>query len=232
MFQNSSYKSSMVLNKRTGMGIRMENYVYIDMEKYKRLSHFNYFKSLANPYVGITADVDITRFYETIKKKNYPFFLPFLWCVSRAANGVREFRQRIIDDRIIEYDFCITSHTVAKEDGTYSYCQLDECMELEQFLEYAAIEQNKAKLLDSIDEDLTEYLSYLFVSSIPWVTYTSVINPTPFPADSNPRINWGKYVKRDNRIYMPVSVLCNHALVDGRQLGEFYRLLEEEIAGI
>lgn len=29
---------------------------------------------------------------------------------------------------------------------------------------------------------------------------------------------------------LPVSVLCHHALVDGRHIGDFYRYLEEEMA--
>lgn len=28
---------------------------------------------------------------------------------------------------------------------------------------------------------------------------------------------------------LPVSVLCHHALVDGRHIGDFYRYLEEEM---
>ena len=31
-------------------------YRYIDMTTYKRKSHFEYFKELANPYVGVTVN--------------------------------------------------------------------------------------------------------------------------------------------------------------------------------
>lgn len=30
------------------------NFKYLDMASYNRLSHFEYFKSLAQPYVGVT----------------------------------------------------------------------------------------------------------------------------------------------------------------------------------
>ena len=45
------------------------NYKYIDMETYKRRSHFEYFKSLAYPYVGVTVNVDITELLKTIKDR-------------------------------------------------------------------------------------------------------------------------------------------------------------------
>ena len=34
-------------------------YRYLDMDSYKRKSHFAYFNSLAYPYVGITVNVDM-----------------------------------------------------------------------------------------------------------------------------------------------------------------------------
>lgn len=50
------------------------NYKYINMETYKRKSHFEYFNSLAYPYVGITANVNITKLLKLIRIKKFPFF--------------------------------------------------------------------------------------------------------------------------------------------------------------
>lgn len=205
----------------------MEKPVYIDMSKYKRLKHFEYFKSLAQPYVGTTCDVDITAFYDWYKKNKYPFFLSFLWCISQAANQVAEFRQRIESDKIVEFLFCNTSHTVAKEDGTYSYCRLNGKMKFHEFIEYAGIQQEEARLNGDIEE--TETQSLFFISTLPELTYGALVQPTPFPADSNPRITWGKFYARENHIYMPVSVLCNHALVDGKHIAQFYQFLDSVI---
>ena len=54
----------------------------------------------------------------------------------------------------------------------------------------------------------------------------------PHPADSNPRITWGRYFTREGRTWLPVSVLCNHALMDARQLALFYEALEQELRGL
>ena len=101
----------------------------------KRKEHFNYFHSLAYPYVGITSEVDITEFYHYVKSKEYPF--------------------------------CATSHTVAKEDGTYAYCTLDARKNLQDFLEYASGLQEQAKMAGNIEEDAAEALSLIFVSTVP-----------------------------------------------------------------
>ena len=72
-------------------------YQYLDMEEYRRKDHFAYFSGLAYPYVGVTVNADITGLPENIKEKQLPFFLTINYLVSQAANGVREFRQRILD---------------------------------------------------------------------------------------------------------------------------------------
>ena len=206
------------------------NYKYIDMETYKRKSHFEYFNSLAYPYVGITVNVDITELLQVIKAKKLPFFFTICYCVSRSANQIAEFRQRILDNQIIEYDHCRTSHTVALSDGTYCYCDLDSSYSFEDYISYAAQEQEKAKQMNSITEEPEDVLDKFFVSTIPWVSYTALINPTPIPADSNPRITWGKYFEQNDKVLLPVSVLCHHALVDGLHISKFYELLSEQIS--
>ena len=93
-------------------------YRIIPMETYPRRAHFAYFSTMAQPYAGVTVSVEITHFLESVQEKGSPFFLSFLYCVSRAANQVPELRQRIWKGEIIEYQNCPTSHTVALPDGT------------------------------------------------------------------------------------------------------------------
>ncbi len=207
-------------------------YRYLEMESYKRKGHFEYFNSMAYPYVGLTVDTDITGLLKIIRREGLPFFLTFCYCASRAANGVAEFRQRILGGKIIEFDRCQTSHTVALEDGTYCYCTLDSSMPFRNYIAYAKEEQEKAKRAPSIQEEESEVLDKFFISTLPWLSYTALVQPVPFPADSNPRITWGKYFEQGDRVLLPVSVLCHHALVDGRHIADFYRLLTREMEQI
>ncbi|MFR8172785.1 MAG: CatA-like O-acetyltransferase [Marvinbryantia sp.] len=208
------------------------DYKYLNMETYKRKNHFEYFNSLAFPYVGLTVNVDITDLLKTIKAKKLPFFLSICYCVSKAANRVPEFRQRILNNQIVEYDYCLTSHTVALNDGTYCYCDLDSNRSFEDYIRYAVNEQEKAKQRNSINEEADDILGKIFISTIPWVSYTALINPTPVPADSNPRITWGKYFTENEKVLLPVSVLCHHALVDGLHISKFYDFLNKEMATV
>jgi ATP-binding cassette subfamily B protein len=60
---------------------------YIDMESYPRRSHFEYFRSLAYPYVGFTANVDVTNLIRYAKEHQASSFLAILWTAAQAANA-------------------------------------------------------------------------------------------------------------------------------------------------
>ena len=51
----------------------------------------------------------------------------------------------------------------------------------------------------------------------------------PFPADSNPRITWGKSFRQEGRTLLPVTLLVHHALADGIHLARFYEALDREL---
>ena len=203
-------------------------YRVIDWERYPRRAHFAYFNAMPDPYAGVTAEVDVTRFLTACKGAGTPFFLSFLYCAGRAANAVPELRQRILDGRPVEFASCDTSHTVMREDGTYSYCRLNCMRPFADYLPAAQALQEEAKAHGGLD-DGEDALSLLFISTLPWVRYTDLRQPVPSPADSNPRITWGKHAAEGGRTTMPVTLLVNHALVDGVHMGRFFAALEQEM---
>ena len=166
----------------------------INMDAYPRKKHFDYFRAMAYPYVGATVKTDITDFAKAVKREGLPFFLSFCYCAARAANDVPEFRQRIEGSGIVEFSHCPTSHTVALDDGTYCYCTLRSNMPFSEYLPLAVQAQKAARQARSVEDSEEEAGSLIFVSTLPWLSYESLIQPVPAPADSNPRITWGRYV--------------------------------------
>jgi chloramphenicol O-acetyltransferase type A len=201
------------------------------MSKYPRKAHFDYFRKMAYPYVGFTANVDVTDFVRSVNRNQLPFFLSLCYAVAQAANTVPELRQRIRGEGIIQYDWCQTSHTLALDDGTYCYCQLESDMNFKSYLRNAAAAQERARLERSLD-DGAEADSLLFISTVPDLSYTGLVQPVPSPADCNPRITWGKYFQQGDRLLLPLSILCHHALVDGSHIARFYTNLDMAISSL
>ena len=132
---------------------------------------------------------------------------------------------------MVECDRCPSSHTVALPDGTYCYCRLEADRPFADFLPYAAAEQARVKEAPSL-EDGEDGESLFFVSCVPWLSYTALTQPTPTPADSNPRITWGRWHRQEGRILLPMTLLANHALVDGIHIARFYENLDRELAAL
>lgn len=198
------------------MGPRM-----LDLAAYPRRAHFDYFRQMANPYLSVTAPCDITALRRLTQERGLPFFLTVLHCAINAANAVPELRQRIRGEGIVEYDRCLSSHTVALPDGTYCYCTLDCAQPLGAFLPAAQAEVARVKAAPSLD-DGADPDELFFVSSLPWLTFSAISLPTPTPADSNPRITFGKFTQEGDRVLLPVNLTANHALVDGLHLAAFF----------
>lgn len=205
---------------------------YIDLSDYPRKSHFAFFKQMAYPYVGFTANVDVTNLINAARARGGSPFLACLWAAANAANSVPELRQRIVEDRIAEFDHCDTAHTVAMPDKTFCNCRTDCRMELGDFLIYGKARQEEAMTHHGFVSTQDDETDLIFVSCVPWVAFTQVIQPTPIPADCNPRIVFGKFLREGEKTRMPLAIQANHALVDGRHLGEFYQAFEEITAEI
>ncbi len=204
-------------------------FIFLDMEKYARKAHFDYFRSLPYPYVGVTADVDVTGAIRYSRMEKRSFSLTFLHAAALAADAVPELRQRIRGGRIIEYSECPTSHTEPVSDSAYCYCTLHHHMDLQQYFSLAE-QARKSCAQNGITED-ADVESMYFVSSLPWLRYSSLIQPVAGGDESNPRITWGKYTEaRPGQFIMPVSLLAHHGLVDGKHLSQFYQNLDLEIS--
>jgi len=207
-------------------------YRTIDMNTYPRKAHFDYFRALQNPMLGVTVDVDVTALRDFCRAEGCSFYLAFMRCVARAANAVPELRQRIRDGGIVEYDACGTSHVELREDGTYGYCTLYHDRPFREYIAHAEAERARCREAASIEED-DDVEGLYFITSLPWLKYTQLTQPTAGGDESNPRISWGRYgADFRDRLMMPVTLLVHHALVDGLQLARFYHNLDGEIVGL
>ena len=214
---------------------------YIDMTKYPRLDHFRHFLTMQQPCVSITVQVDITDWLSRLRASGCPFFLSFQYAVVRAANRIPEFRQRIVDDKIVEYDYCNPSYIVSLPDDTYRYCNVNVNQPFAQYLKESRVKQDAALHSEHLEEEEGDVLGLLFISCVPWFNYTEAMMPYPGGSFSNPSFCWGGYrtekylaledglVTEKVKTSIPVTLFFNHALIDGIHAGRFFDNLGDEL---
>lgn len=205
------------------------SYVKLNLEQYPRRQHLEYFSSLQYPYVGVTVNMDVTALLQRCKRENISFYLLFLHAAALAADSVPELRQRLHKGDILQYDQCPTSHIELLDDGTYCYCTLRHHMPLSSYLRCADVARAKCRARGSIEEDEAVESMY-FISTVPWLHYTSLLQPMAGGEDSNPRITWGRFqADSAGRLQMPVTLLAHHGLVDGLHIAQFYDNLKKQV---
>ena len=204
-------------------------FIKINLDRFPRRKHLEHFMSMAYPYVGVTANVDVTEFRQFCKSRNYSFYLAFLHAVALAADAVPQLRQRIRNGEVYEYDACPTSHIELLADETYCYCTLRHQMGMAGFIPYAEAVRAQCRENGSIEEE-DDVESMYFISTLPWLHYTELIQPVASGDDSNPRITWGKFQKDfHGREQLPVTLLAHHGLVDGIHIARFFENLEKQL---
>lgn len=204
---------------------------FIDIASWKRKEHYEFFSKMASPNFGIVAEVDCTRAYEKAKAAGLSFFASYLHRSMVAVNRVPEFRYRIIEGKVCEFERIDAGSTIGREDGTFGFIfvPFDENFavfnrELQKEIE--AVKNSTGLRLNN--DDLKKNL--IRHSIIPWFSFTALLHPTNFDrTDSVPKITFGKIVKREGKMFLPVSVEAHHGLMDGLHIAKYLQEFQEQL---
>jgi len=183
----------------------------IQLDDWPRKNHYLFFKKFEYPYFGLCADMDISSFLPMIKAQNVSFTGAIMYLVGKVANSIPEFRQRIREENPIEHEVVHPSVTVLSKDDLFTFCTVYYQDDFLEFMKEAEEEIRRVKKEPSLKEKVQDD-SMLFLSSIPWVSFTGFMHPLRLnPGDSVPRFAWGKFREEDQKTVMPLSVQGHHA---------------------
>ncbi len=202
----------------------------IDITTWARREHFQTFGAFHQPHFALCAPMDITAFHRYVQDHGLSFTVAVVFLLARAANAIPEFRQRIRGGTVVEHDVVHPSTTIMTAGELFSFCTIPYEEDFGHFAPRALERITETKVSPTLEDEPGQD-DLLFLSAIPWVSFTSFRHPTPAsPIDSVPRLVWGKHFEDGDRVMMPVSVQGHHALMDGVHMGKFYAELERLLA--
>lgn len=206
-------------------------YSELDIETWSRKTTYEFFKDYDDPFFNITANVDVTTLYSFCKKNDLAFSLGALYYSLVTANGIKEFRIRMKDGRLVEFDRIHATQTILNDDETFSFAYFEMKDDVFEFNAAGKIALEKYRSLRTFDVE-TERTDLIYYSVIPWVSFTSFKHASRLDKTQTvPRIVFGKIFDDSNkgRKLMPVSVEANHATMDGFHVGLFFKKFQEVI---
>lgn len=202
----------------------------IDLETWVRKDHYTFFSPFEEPFFGFTVKIDCTDAYAFSKANGYSFFLYSLHKSLIAVNQIEEFRCRILQGEVWQYDVVHASPTINRPDGTFGYAYFDFEKDFEPFAvkakkEIEKVQQSKGLITSVTGDNIIHY------SFIPWIDFTGLSHARAFRhGDSIPKICFGKMTEENGRRIMPMSVHSHHGLMDGYHIGRYIDLLTQIMA--
>ena len=205
---------------------------YIDMNTWPRAHLFNDYKNWDFPYIVITADLDVTKLYDHVKKEGLSFYFSMIYLAKEAADEITNFRYRFDNEGVflIDENIALATHLPKGSDIFHmvvcgSYPTLDE---------FARKNREKADAPPdtTVHTRSGKSTGIISFSAIPWVGYTSFIRTfRNLGKDCNPKMTFGKYRKENGRVQLPFSVQTHHGLMDGYHVGMLYENVQGMIDG-
>ena len=205
-------------------------YSVLDIEKWPRRSTYEFFRDYPDPFFNFTANLDVSRLYRFCKENNLAYSLAALYYSLTAANKIREFRIRLIDRQLIEFDRIHATQTILNDDETFSFAYFEMKDDVFEFNRAGKTALEKYKALKTFDVE-TNRFDLIYYSVIPWVSFTSFKHASRLNRDQTiPRVVFGKmFDDASGRKQMPLSVEANHTIMDGFHVGKFFTIFQEII---
>jgi chloramphenicol O-acetyltransferase type A len=201
-----------------------------DVENWARKSQFDFFKTYEDPFFNVSVNLDVTNLYVFCKQNNLSFSLSCLFVAIKIINEISEFKLRLKNNKVYQFDSVNIGSTVLNDDDTFSFCDFPFQSSIFEFDEVGkkVIEDHKKGI--TFDPQENE-LAIVHCSTLPWVSFTSIKHARKGDeADKGiPKIVFGKLFSENNNKKMPFSVEVHHALMDGLHVGKLIDKMQQYI---
>lgn len=201
----------------------------VDPKGTSRAYAFGMWMDAPMPMVTFIKTLDVSRLVRICRRNGLKFNMLMLWCVGRAASGVKEFYMLPVGRKLIQYDSLAVNTIVADSRGEVSSCDIPFSDDLRQFnSDYLRLTEQVARTCEN--HDITDRMvigtSALARYDIDGAVgmYSGVFN--------NPFMIWGRYRKRLFNTLLTVSFQFHHIQMDGAHAARFLERLQKEISGL
>ena len=204
----------------------------LDIERWPRRATYEFFKDYEDPFFNFTANVDVSAAYAFCKQNGLSFSLTALYYSLVAANQIREFRIRLVDGRLVEFDRIHATQTILNDDETFSFAYFEMKDDVLDFNRSGKLALEKYGDLKSLEVE-SDRADLIYYSVIPWVSFTSFKHASRLDKNQTiPRIVFGKLFDDGSCKLIPLSVEANHRIMDGFHVGKFFNRFQEIVSSI
>ena len=194
----------------------------------------NPFMDFLSSRYSMTAKLDVEKLWNFSKENDLSFFVLSLGALLNAVNKVPVLRRRIINGKVIEYDYLDgVTPLMDEEKSIFREMRVDVPEKFDSILDWHDyVKEHQQNVLYGENHDFNldmmkrDEENIVNLSCIPWVDFDSMTNCVASSNQIQPLITWGK-VNDDYK--MAVSITVNHIFVNGRDIAYFFEHLQDNL---
>lgn len=200
----------------------------IDLENWHRKEYFEHYLHQQTTF-SMVSEIDITILYKNIKKLGFKFYPTFIYMVTNVVNSNAAFRKSFDDQGYLGYwEKLNPSYTIFDESSeTFSSIWTEVTDSFKQFHHEYEEDVNKYRGKGVLFPKSPVPKNTFPISMIPWSSFTAFnLNINSGGDFLLPIITAGKFVKKENGLFLPVALQVHHAVCDGYHAGLFMNSLQ------
>lgn len=204
-------------------------YTIVDMKKWERKNEYFYFTKINPEVFSVTVQTDVTETYNYAKKNNIKFSSLLMYMITKAVNGIEQFRYGWQHGKLVKYDVVHPSFPLFNKET--QNCRILQLTKKDSFSDF---NDDYCKISACPDVQDNDFKKNIFTVSMEHrIHFTSfsfsidVTSPTP---NLSPSIITGKYVEKDGRLIMPFSLTVNHIVADGYHASLLFDKVQEYLS--
>jgi chloramphenicol O-acetyltransferase type A len=194
----------------------------VDLDLWPRADQFRFFRGYEKPHYAVTSRIDVSHVLARKADAGISPYRACLYGIGAGIHAVPELRMRFRGEVVTEYDRIDLSMTVPLADGSFRYAYVPFDPDFAVFDRQAAAIIAAVAAGGALNANAGERDDLAYLSCVPWLDFTSINNALPHAQDCIPRISWGKFVEAGGRFTAAMTIEVHHALVDGRQVGDYF----------
>ena len=196
-----------------------------EVTEFKRKDLFEYYDSRTNPFLFVTAKIDITNIVNYCKK-NRNYYATIGYFIYLVANEMDCFKYRKENDKIYKYDKLYVNFTQMIDVDKIGFFSFKSDFNYNKFIEKFNKKQTEFK--NKKENIKCGNDGEIWLSCCPWFEFSSLI--TPFDKSITiPQFTWSKFYNENEKTYTNLTIMGHHGFIDGYHISIFLQKLNDKI---
>ncbi len=186
----------------------------------ERQKYFDFFSKFHSPYLNLTWELKLSDFSGECHRHGISRFQWLIYNLCRSVMNIEAFMWRLDHEgNPVKVSTLSPSYTVLNPQKNFNFTNFSFDHQWSLFLERSLKSKQESESASKILVDEQGKLDYIFITTLPWMKFTSIQHPIFDPQRVHiPSFAFGAFESVGAEISFPFSVQAHHGFVDGYHL--------------